>query len=485
MSAFPSQPRSKLPVAILLVVVVIAAIAGGAWFLGPRFESDPPQITLSPNSDFAGQKPLEIRVTDAGTGLKTVTIIVTQGGADQTLAYAELNSSREKTYWVALGKVKELTEGPAVLKVVARDSSFWHTFAGNTTTLEKNITIDTTPPALELVADDRYVDFGGVGAIVYKTSADTAASGVRMGEAFFPGFPGQVQGHPDHYLALFAHPYNMPPDARPMLVATDKAGNTREMRISYELKNVKYKKSTIALSERFLQDKVAPLLADAAARQGTPQEMFVAVNKKLRKENEDKITEVTKRATPRILWKDAFTQLSNSKVEANFADQRTYTYNGQPVDTAYHLGYDLSVTKHYPVEAANSGAVTFAGPLGIYGNAVILDHGLGLFSLYGHLSQVDVKVGDSVVKRQPLGRSGETGLAAGDHLHFGMYLDGVAILPVEWWDPKWIAANIAPKLAGEPGAAIAEAQPARGSRGSQAKHTSTTGKSSGSRRPRA
>src|SRR4029078_9100028 len=200
------------------------------------------------------------------------------------------------------------------------------------------------------------------------------------------------------------------------------------------------------------------------------KDVFVAVDKGVRKENEDKITEVTTKDTPRMLWKDAFAQLSNSKVEANFADQRTYTYNGEPIDTAYHLGYDLSVTKHYPVEAANSGTVALNGELGIYGNAVILDHGLGLFSLYGHLSSIDVKEGDSVAKRQVLGKTGETGLAAGDHLHFGIYLDGVAVLPVEWWDPKWIDENIAPKLEGRRGQEIAEAQhPMKGTRKSAGK----------------
>jgi murein DD-endopeptidase MepM/ murein hydrolase activator NlpD len=284
-----------------------------------------------------------------------------------------------------------------------------------------------------------------------------------MGDYFFPGFPGQVKDHPDYFLAFFAHPYNVPAEARPTLVATDKAGNTREMKLAYELKNVRYKKSTIALSDSFLQNKVAPLLADAAARQGAPKDVFVAVNKGLRKENEDRITAVTKKTTPSILWKDAFAQLSNSKVEANFADQRTYTYHGEAVDTAYHLGYDLSVTKNYPVEAANSGTVAFTGDLGIYGNTVILDHGLGLFTLYGHLSSIDVKVGDSVAKRQTLGKTGETGLAAGDHLHFGVYLDGVAVLPVEWWDQKWIDDNIKPKLEGRSGQEIAEAQqPAKG-----------------------
>jgi murein DD-endopeptidase MepM/ murein hydrolase activator NlpD len=406
-----------------------------------------------------GAAPLEISVADQGKGLKSVTAILSQGGTEHSLVSEQFSEPvAEKKFAVTLAKVAGVKEGPAVLRVIARDASLWNSFKGNETLVEKSITIDVTPPTLELIADDRYVNFGGVGVVVYKASADTATSGVKMGENFFPGFPGQIKDRPDHFLALFAHPYNAPPEARPVVVATDRAGNSREMRVNYELKNVRYKKSTIALSDNFLQNKVAPLLTDAAARQGTPQDVFVAVNKTLRKVNEDKITEVTSKATPKMLWDGAFAQLSNSKVEANFADARTYTYNGQAVDNAYHLGYDLSVTKNYPVEASNSGTVAFTGELGIYGNTVILDHGLGLFTLYGHLNSIDVKVGDAVAKRQPLGRTGETGLAAGDHLHFGIYLNGLAVLPVEWWDQKWIDDNISPKLAGQSGQEIAERQ---------------------------
>jgi len=457
MNAFPSdRRRSKLPIVVVLLFIVLATIGGAAYYLWPRFESEPPRITVLPEAEVLGTAPLEINVTDGGTGLRNVTVTLTQGGTVHSLAAEQFATpARAKAMTLALAKVPGVKEGPAVLRVTARDASL---FKGNETVVEKNLAIDITPPTLELIADDRYVNFGGVGAIVYKASADTATSGVKIGNHFFPGFPGQVKGHPDRFLALFAHPYDAPPEARAALVATDKAGNTRELRLAYELKNVNYKKSTIALTDNFLQNRVAPLLTDVAARQGTPKEVFVAVNKRLRKENEDRITAVTSQATPTMLWKDAFAQLSNSKVEANFADLRTYTFNGEPTDTAYHLGYDLSVTKHAPVEAANSGTVAFAGDLGIYGNTVILDHGLGLFSLYGHLSSIDVKAGDSVAKRQIVGKTGETGLAAGDHLHFGIYLAGVAVLPVEWWDPKWIDDNITPKLEGRSGQEIAEAQ---------------------------
>jgi len=457
MHAYESnRPRSKLPILILILVILIAAVGAGIYVLRPRFESEPPQIVVSPNVDVIGAAPLEIQITDKGTGLKSVTATVSQGGPEVSLASEEFAQPvGEKKIALALAKVPGIKEGPAVIKVTARDASLWK---GNEAVLEKKLAIDITPPTIELIADDRYVNFGGVGVVVYKASADTATSGVKVGNYFFPGFAGQVKDHPDHFLAFFAHPYDTAPEVRPALVATDKAGNTRETRLAYELKNVKYKKSTIALTDSFLQNKVAPLIVEANARQGAPKDVFVAVNKALRKENDDRIAAITKKATPKMLWSEAFAQLTNSKVEANFADQRTYTYNGQPIDTAYHLGYDLSVTKHYPVEASNAGTVAYVGDLGIYGNTVILDHGLGLFTLYGHLSSIGVKAGESVTKQQPLGKTGETGLAGGDHLHFGVYLDGVAVLPVEWWDQKWINDNIVPKLAGRSGQEIAAAQ---------------------------
>jgi len=459
MSAFDSdRPRRKFPLVAFLLLIVVGGLVGGAYYLGPRFERSAPQISL-PDSDVLGLSPVEIAIGDPGAGLKSVTATLSAGGTEHALVseqYAQPVS--EKKFTLASSKLAGLKEGPAVLRIVARDASLWRFFRGNETVLQKNLTIDVSPPTLELIADDRYVNFGGAGAIVYKTSADATASGVRIGDYFFPGFKGQVKDQPDYYIALFAHPYNVPAEAKAVLVASDKAGNSRQMALVYELKNVKYRKSTIIIPESFLQNKVVPLVQDVALRQGAPKDIFVAVNRKLRAENDNLIASITRKATPAILWKGAFSQLSNSKVEANFADHRTYVYNSEAIDTAYHLGYDLSVTKQYPIEAANSGNVVFVGDLGIYGNTVILDHGLGLFTLYSHLSSFEVKVGDAVKERQILGRTGETGLAAGDHLHYGVYLHGVAVLPVEWWDPKWINDNITPKLAGKSSEAVVEEQ---------------------------
>src|SRR5688572_10244511 len=290
MSPFESDgPRRKLPAIAILFLIIVVGVLAGAYYFWPRLERDPPQITLTPDSGVLGLAPMEIRITDNGAGLRAVTATLSAGGAEHTLAaeqYAE--PARETKFALAASKLKGIKEGPAVLRVSARDGSLWKFFRGNETVLQKELTIDVTPPTVALIADDRYVNFGGVGAIVYKPSSDTVTSGVKIGDYFFPGTQGQVKGQPDHFFVLFAHPYNVPPGAKAVVRAIDKAGNTREMALAYELKDVKHRKSTIALSDSFLQTKVAPLLKDSDVRQGSAKDVFLAVNKRMRKENEDR-----------------------------------------------------------------------------------------------------------------------------------------------------------------------------------------------------
>jgi murein DD-endopeptidase MepM/ murein hydrolase activator NlpD len=430
----------------LLFVILIALLIAGIYSLAPKFEWHKPQIKITPDTDFIGLAPIAIEITERGTGLKSVSVTLSSGGAEIPLVSEQYDQPvMQKKITVVSSKLAGVKEGPAIFRISARDRSLWNFFRGNETVLQKNVTIDITPPTIELIADDPYINFGGSGLIVYKPSADAVTSGIKIGDYFFPGYKGQTKD-PAVYIAFFAHPYNVSPEEKAVLIATDKAGNTRQMKLSYTLKDVKYKKSTIPISDEFIQNKVAPLLTDVAARQGTPKDIFIKVNHELRKQNDEKIRAVGQKTANTMLWSGPFSQLSNSKVEANFADARTYIYHDQAIDTAYHLGFDLSVTKRYPVEAANSGVVSFVGDLGIYGNAVIIDHGLGLSTLYGHLSSIDVKEGDQIKQRQILGKTGETGLAVGDHLHFGVYLQGVPVLPLEWWDPKWIKDHVTAKL---------------------------------------
>jgi murein DD-endopeptidase MepM/ murein hydrolase activator NlpD len=90
--------------------------------------------------------------------------------------------------------------------------------------------------------------------------------------------------------------------------------------------------------------------------------------------------------------------------------------------------------------------VKLAASLGIYGQTVLLDHGLGLFSLSSHLSGIAVAEGDTVGRGQTIGSSGQTGMAGGDHLHFSILVSGEFVNLVEWLDAHWIADNIENKL---------------------------------------
>ena len=112
------------------------------------------------------------------------------------------------------------------------------------------------------------------------------------------------------------------------------------------------------------------------------------------------------------------------------------------------MGVDLASVARSPIPVANTGIVIFTEFLGIYGKTVIVDHGFGLFSMYAHLSNIGVKVGDRLSKGDILGRTGFTGLAGGDHLHFSTIVCGVFVNPVEWLDPKFLREHIEAKLGG-------------------------------------
>jgi len=174
---------------------------------------------------------------------------------------------------------------------------------------------------------------------------------------------------------------------------------------------------------------------------------YLAINRELRRMNNETIANLALETSPEILWRGPFKQLINTAVEAGFADQRTYVYNGSDVDHQVHLGFDLASTAAAPVRAANRGRVLHAGWLGIYGNCVILDHGMGLQSLYAHLSSIGVSEGQVVESEAELGRSGSTGLAGGDHLHFTMLLGGHAITPIDWWSAQWVQDRVLRKFA--------------------------------------
>jgi murein DD-endopeptidase MepM/ murein hydrolase activator NlpD len=431
----------RLVVLVLPAVVVVGALSYLAW----RQSVSGVRAELSPAPKFVGVKtPLTVDLRAARGGVRWVEIRIVQGSAQILVAQQEFTGpavDARRVQTTLAPRDLGLKDGAATIEVVARDG-FWRPIRGrDRVILSAPVTIDTTPPSLEVLAATHYLHQGG-GGLAAMRAKGAARAGVKVGEVFFPGYPA---GAADSGLmvALFALPWDLP-DTTPIAAwADDEAGNAVSRPLPSELKPRRFPAGTVELTEQFLATKLPELLPE---RGSIPPDQYVAafdtVNRDLRRKAEEIKRALAARSQPRPLWEGAFVQPRNTKVFSNFAESRSYRYHGQQVDTAVHLGFDLASLKHSPVPAANSGVVVFAAPLTIYGNAVVLDHGLGLQTLYGHLSSIGVKEGDEVKQGQELGRTGITGLAVGDHLHYEVLVGGVSVTPVEWWDGRWIRDHI-------------------------------------------
>jgi len=439
-------------------------VAGVLWWF--KFEKHPPQAALVAPLVALGRKtPIDIDVRSDAPGLRAISVRLQAGGN----SYDLLSETYPKSSWRGSGLTAKrihvepdllalkVPEGPVTLEVRA-DTYAWHPFgASPAPRLTVPATLDLTPPRIELLTTQHNVRLGGVELAVFRQSPDTVRSGIEVDKYFFPAMTGYFADSAVA-LAFFAIPQDLNADVRPKLIASDAAGNQREIAVPVSIKPRTFADRTLAIDDTFLARKVPeieeasglPIAADLV--QG-----YLYINGELRRQNEARILELTKAATP--VWSSsAFHRQSNAAPLSAFADRRTYTYRGQPIDHQTHLGYDLASLKLSPVEAAQAGKVVLAQNLGIYGNAVILDHGLGIYSLYGHLSSFTVKEGDQVTAGQTLGQTGETGLAGGDHLHFSIMLHGVHVDPVEWWDPHWLHDHVTPKLTMFPRATTAETE---------------------------
>jgi murein DD-endopeptidase MepM/ murein hydrolase activator NlpD len=215
----------------------------------------------------------------------------------------------------------------------------------------------------------------------------------------------------------------------------------------------------IALDDAFLT-KVTTEIRErtpSLAATGNLLDDYLAINRGLRADNARELVELGRGSAPALLFLDLLEPLRNAQVMSAFADRRTYVYGGREVDQQTHLGFDLAVVARTPVPAPARGVVKLARYFGIYGNAVVLDHGLGLMTLSAHLSTIDVAEGQQIERGAILGRTGATGLAGGDHLHFTTLVRGLPVNPIEWWDAKWVRDRIRSKLPEAPQQPASEA----------------------------
>jgi murein DD-endopeptidase MepM/ murein hydrolase activator NlpD len=355
-----------------------------------------------------------------------------------------------------IGKASQpqLAAGPARL-VVRAARPVLYGLRDAETTVTKDVQVRLEPPRVAVVSTKHYINLGGSELVVYRATPDDVESGVRVGNVVYRGYPASgagVTADPSLRVAIYALLHDQDVKTQMSVFAKDAAGNEVSVPFGDQVFPKAFRKSRIDVNDTFLARVVPAIVSntpglDLPVIQSALVDSFVAINSTLRRQNAATIEALAAKSAPKMLWDAPFAQLGNSQVEAGFADHRTYLYSGREIDQQVHLGFDLAVTAAVPVSAAQHGTVLLAEYLGIYGNCVIVDHGLGVQSLYAHLSSIDVKPGSTVTKGQTLGRSGMTGLAGGDHLHFTVLVGGHPVNPVDWWDLKWMQDRVFRKLA--------------------------------------
>ena len=454
-----------MPVLGIVLLVAGAALVAGLGYVLFRVVFAPrPKIVLAKPFDIVGRSaPLVVDVAEPRYGVKDVKVTITQGEDEKVVLEESYDPPRREVpvRWAPAQERRfRLKEGPGKLHVQARAAKFG-ILNGRSATLEQDFTARLTPPRLEVLTTQHYVNQGGCDMIVYKVSPPSASTGVLVGDRFFRGFPMPGANDPALRFAIFAYPYDVPAGTQVRLRARDEAGNESLSAFWIKVFPKTFRTRELELTDDFLNKVVPEIMSQTSSLQdqGDLLKNYLSINRDLRKQNNQQLREMASRSQERFLWKDPFRQLSNSQVEAQFADHRIYKYQGREVDRQDHLGYDLATNANNPIAAANDGQVLIAEFFGIYGNTVVIDHGYGLLSLYGHMSSFAVKPEDTVTRGQTIGQSGATGLAGGDHLHFSMILQGEQVDAREWWDPHWIQDRIVAKLRQYGAAPAASASP--------------------------
>ena len=448
----------KIKIRLFVMVCCLAVIFAG-WVLVTRLEGERPRVTTRGlASAIRATQDISVSLSDQKSGIRKARIVLVKGDKETVLLdrkFPAVNflmggQIRTDTFHLkVVPKKLGISEGKAMLRIVVRDYSWRNWWNGNKTLMEKEVLIDIRPPRIEVLSQQHNITQGGSGLVVYRLSEPCPVHGVQVGDNFFPGYSARTalnDEEADIHMSLIALSYKQGRGTRMVVSATDQAGNTARAGFYSYIRKRTFKKDTIPLSDRFLSSKMPEFDNELGGAAASPMESFLAINRKLRVANTATLKAVAQKSDDTLYWDKSFLRLPNSARRANFADHREYRYEGQIIDRQVHMGIDLASVSRAPVPAANSGRVAFAGDVGIYGGTVMIDHGFGLFSTYSHLSHFDVQEGQMVRRGEVIGQTGATGLAAGDHLHFGMMVHNTFVNPVEWWDPAWVKNNILSKI---------------------------------------
>lgn len=431
------------------VVFVLFVVLGLGVYMGlnsPSFERNSPVIVLEDEIYWNLTTPLNLNIKD-DTGLKNVKIDLIDGEnvinlADKNLDVALPEVNLEIAYPKGILPKKD---AKYELSVEASDTSKWNFTLGNSAKKVSKIIIDNKKPLVTILNQSYKITKGGTAVVVFKAS-DEMMSEVYISTNYGKIFKPTKFIKDGYYASLVAWPANIN-EFSAEVIAVDKAGNKTNSKIRYFFQDKQYRVSKIALSDEFIAGKVSELVDRYALAPQTLKgvDKFKFVNESLRDESGLEIKKFSAQIHEDMIenfFVKPFNPLKKAAAVASFGDHRIYTYNGAEVSESWHMGLDFASVANADIIESNNGVVVHVGENGIYGHNVGIYYGFGLFGIYAHCSSVGVSVGEQVKAGDIIAKTGATGFAFGDHLHFGTIVQGVEVRPEEWMDSKWMKDNI-------------------------------------------
>jgi murein DD-endopeptidase MepM/ murein hydrolase activator NlpD len=441
--------NSKDQIILGIVAVVFAAIIGAVafLFLSPTFERVSPKVNIEKELYWNLQKPIKFEIADASE-IKSYNVLFDDGQKPIKLETKVIKSENGLTQIDILPPSFDENNRPkdGNLIIDVHDSSKWNFFDGNQTVTNTKIIIDKRSPIANVITNSYLLRQGGSGIIVAEIADDNIKDYYVSfnDEEVFEMFPFQKK---NFYISIITWPVDIKEFKKVNIVAVDMAGNKTVTKVPFYIQPFKEKTDKIKITDDFVNNISKQVLENS--NMNVPEgitETFVKVNKEVREKNVKTIREVVKKnlenSGKMTFDVKTFIRMPNAATFAQFGERRHYFYNDQKIDEAWHLGMDWASSKRADIVVTNPGKVIYKGYLGIYGDTAIVDHGWGLGTLYAHTSNIDVEVGDEIKTGQKIGNTGATGAVFGDHLHFGVLVQGIEVNPNEWLDYEWIKVNL-------------------------------------------
>ena len=429
-------------------MILFGLVVAGMLFVyfSPTFERNAPVISVHGNEYWNLKQPISVSIED-GSGIKSYKVILKTSKEAIELQNEQFITPEDSVTLEIKPPRRAYALKDKVMSIVieAVDASQWNFLKGNLVAKEFKFNIDKKRPSLNIVSNSYKISKGGSALVIFKAD-DENLEDVYIESSNGKKFKVQPFYKEGYYIALIAWPV-IDRSFKATVIAKDYAQNIAKSYIPLYLKQKEYKVSNIRLSDRFLKGKIADLAYEFVETQGVEDsiEQFKLINEDVRAKNEELIHNITSKISDEMISDfriEKMYPLKNAKVVARFGDHRKYSYKGAKVSESYHLGLDLASNAMANIKPQNGGDVVYADYNGIYGHMPVVDHGLGLYTLYGHCSSIKVNSGDKVHAHEVIANTGLSGYAMGDHLHFGVLVQGIEVRPQEWMDSDWIRLNI-------------------------------------------